>query len=495
MGLPVGGGDKVMERARARRTPTAALVRLPRTGPRPPTAPDALVRETLVSPAVAARDRRYRRALAVADALSALVALLLCVNVLGHDRLSPLILLGLPAVILAGKLTGLYDRDPQLICKDTMNEAPALFHLATLYALVVWMLGDAVGQGPLTPLQVAVLWGSLFLFSLLFRRAARAVAAQSVQVERLLLIGDPATYDRLAHKLDAGAMHARLVGRLPLAHIDADAEALRAIVADLDVHRVVIVPSQTDPQLTLDLLRAVKTVGVRVSLVPHVLDVVGNAVCFDDLGGMTLLGVRDFGLSRSSHAIKRAFDLTGAVLGLAAAAPLMLAIAVAIRVNSRGPVLFRQERVGKDGRRFRIYKFRTMVADAEARRADLLARNQTEGLFKLADDPRITRVGRLLRRTSLDELPQLLNVARGEMSLVGPRPLILAEDEAITGYDRRRLTLMPGMTGHWQIMGSAKVPLHEMVKIDYLYVTTWTLFQDVKILVRTVPYMLARRGL
>jgi lipopolysaccharide/colanic/teichoic acid biosynthesis glycosyltransferase len=164
-------------------------------------------------------------------------------------------------------------------------------------------------------------------------------------------------------------------------------------------------------------------------------------------------------------------------------------------MSSRGPALFRQERVGKDGRRFRIYKFRTMVADAEARRADLLARNQTEGLFKLADDPRITRVGRLLRRTSLDELPQLLNVARGEMSLVGPRPLILAEDEAITGYDRRRLTLMPGMTGHWQIMGSAKVPLHEMVKIDYLYVTTWTLFQDVKILVRTVPYMLARRGL
>jgi exopolysaccharide biosynthesis polyprenyl glycosylphosphotransferase len=482
-----------MERtAQSRRLPAAALVRLPR-GRQPPPAPDALVRETPISAAVARRDRHYRRSLALADATSALVALLLCVNVLGHDQLSPLILLGLPAVIVAGKLVGLYDRDPQLICKDTMNEAPALFHLATLFTLVIWMLGDVAGPDGLRPVQAGVLWASLFTFSLLFRRAARALAARSVEVERLLLIGDAATYSRLAHKLDAGAMHARLVGRVSLGRLDV--ARLRGIVADLDVHRVVIVPSQNDPHLTLDLVRAVKTLGVRVSIVPHVLDVVGNAVSFDDLGGMTLLGVRDFGLSRSSRVVKRAFDLTGALLGLTLCAPLLAAIALLIRLDSPGPVLFRQERVGKDGRRFRIVKFRTMVADAEARKAGLLAHGVAGGLFKLADDPRITRVGRLLRRTSLDELPQLLNVVRGEMSLVGPRPLIGAEDEAITGYDRRRLTLMPGMTGHWQIMGSAKVPLHEMVKIDYLYVTTWTLFSDVKILVRTVPYMLARRGL
>ena len=125
----------------------------------------------------------------------------------------------------------------------------------------------------------------------------------------------------------------------------------------------------------------------------------------------------------------------------------------------------------------------------------LLDRNVAVGLFKIADDPRVTRIGRLLRRTSLDELPQLLNVLAGDMSLVGPRPLVVDEDERITGYDRRRLALTPGMTGHWQIAGSARVPLAEMVKIDYLYVAGWSLWSDLKILLRTVPYMLSRRGM
>src|SRR3954454_14025596 len=152
------GGEDVMERtAQSRRSPAAALVRLPRAR-QPPPAPDALVRETPISAAVARRDRHYRRSLALADATSALVALLLCVTVLGHDQLSPLILLGLPAVIVAGKLVGLYDRDPQLICKDTMNEAPALFHLATLFTLVIWMLGDVAGPDGLRPVQAGVLW-------------------------------------------------------------------------------------------------------------------------------------------------------------------------------------------------------------------------------------------------------------------------------------------------------------------------------------------------
>jgi lipopolysaccharide/colanic/teichoic acid biosynthesis glycosyltransferase len=157
-------------------------------------------------------------------------------------------------------------------------------------------------------------------------------------------------------------------------------------------------------------------------------------------------------------------------------------------------VFFRQTRVGRDGRHFRIVKFRTMVADAEARKPALVALNEADGLFKIAEDPRITRVGRYLRRTSLDELPQLLNVLRGEMSIVGPRPLILTEDARITGTDRRRLNLTPGMTGPWQVLGAARVPLGEMVKLDYLYVAGWTLWQDVKLVLRTVPHMAARRG-
>jgi lipopolysaccharide/colanic/teichoic acid biosynthesis glycosyltransferase len=152
--------------------------------------------------------------------------------------------------------------------------------------------------------------------------------------------------------------------------------------------------------------------------------------------------------------------------------------------------------VGRDGKHFKICKFRTMCTDAEQRKSELRAINEAEGgLFKIADDPRVTRVGRILRKTSLDELPQLFNVLLGDMSLVGPRPLVLDEDAQIKGWDRRRLQLTPGMTGHWQILGSARVPLHEMVKIDYLYVAGWSLWSDMKILLRTVPYMLSRRGM
>jgi exopolysaccharide biosynthesis polyprenyl glycosylphosphotransferase len=300
-----------------------------------------------------------------------------------------------------------------------------------------------------------------------------------------------------------GVTHTQLVGRMSLQRASGalsgeramDRDTMRELVRELNVHRVMIAPSQTNPEVTLDLVRAAKAAGVRVSIVPQVFDVVGNSVVFDDLYGMTVLGVREFALSRSSHAIKRGFDLLGAAVMLLAATPAMALIALAIKLDSRGPVLFRQERVGKAAHRFRISKFRTMVPDAEERKADLMVMNEASGLFKIEKDPRITRVGRVLRKTSLDELPQLFNVLMGQMSLVGPRPLIGSEDEAIKGYDRRRLRLTPGMTGHWQIMGSARVPMHEMVKVDYVYVTTWSLFSDIKILLRTIPYMLARKGM
>ncbi len=177
-------------------------------------------------------------------------------------------------------------------------------------------------------------------------------------------------------------------------------------------------------------------------------------------------------------------------------APVLALIALAIKVDTRGPAFFRQRRMGGNETPFEMLKFRTMTDGADSERESLSDRNEAEGgLFKIKDDPRITRVGRFLRRTSLDELPQLFNVIRGDMSLVGPRPLVISEDKRIVGWQRHRMLLPPGMTGMWQVQGSARIPLHEMVKIDYLYGANWSLWLDVKILLRTVGFVLNGRGL
>jgi exopolysaccharide biosynthesis polyprenyl glycosylphosphotransferase len=466
-----------------------------------PAAPDAILELESATREVEARDRMYRRVLAYADVFSAAFALILCTSVLGDDSLRPATFFALPIIVLVGKIQGLYDRDELLIRKTTMDEAPQLFQLATLYALTLWILDDQLIAGQLGDKQVLVLWMALFGFALLGRRIARGVAGRVAPVERCLFIGDAAAYERLRSKLEADDVKAELVGRMSLQRTatrgdrGATAQELRELISWTGAHRIIIEPHALPSEEMLDFVRAAKSVGVRVSLVPRIFDVVGSSVVFDQVQGVTLLGVRRFGLTRSSTLVKRAFDLTGATIGLLVAAPLMALIALAIKLDSRGPVLFRQTRVGRDGKHFRISKFRTMCSDAEQRKAELMDANEAEGLFKIADDPRVTRVGRILRRTSLDELPQLFNVITGDMSLVGPRPLVLDEDEQITGWDRRRLQLTPGMTGHWQILGSARVPLHEMVKIDYLYVAGWSLWTDMKILLRTVPYMLRRRGM
>jgi exopolysaccharide biosynthesis polyprenyl glycosylphosphotransferase len=271
--------------------------------------------------------------------------------------------------------------------------------------------------------------------------------------------------------------------------------AVDAITARSDIHRLVVAPGPEDQGQILDLVRAAKAVGLKVSVVPRMLEVVGSSVVFDDVEGVTLLGVRRFGLSRSAWALKRSTDVLAAAFGLVVLGPLLAIIALAITVGSRGPVLFRQERVGRDGRIFSMVKFRTMIDGAHGQQAALRDRNEADGLFKIADDPRITRVGGILRRASLDELPQLWNVLRGQMSLVGPRPLVPEDDQRVEGWYRRRLHLRPGMTGRWQVLGSARIPLHEMVKLDYLYAANWSLWLDVKILLRTIAFVVGRRGL
>ncbi len=451
------------------------------------------------------RDAFARRALATADIAAAAGAYMLAVVVAAGGEARWEALLALPLVVVANKVAGLYDRDDLLIYKATsLDEMPALFNVATLATLLMALGGNAVADGDLTPLPLLVLWLSLTLLLVIFRAGARAFALRQTATERCVVIGDADASAQLASKLDDSPhINSEVIGYVPLRdRIRSDdpsplgaLEELGDLLDDHDIHRVIVAPRDTDSDAHLNVVRTVKALGVKLSVLPRILEVVGSSSEFDDLDGLMVLGVRRFGLTRSSRVTKRALDVVGATAMLLLAAPFMLAIMAAIRLDSAGPPFFRQKRVGRDDQVFEIVKFRTMAADAEARKQELLADNETEGLFKMRDDPRVTRVGRLLRRSSLDELPQLLNVLQGHMSLVGPRPLVLDEDRRIVGWHRRRLQLKPGMTGPWQILGSGRIPLYEMVKIDYLYVANWSMWSDLKLLIRTIPYVLARRGL
>jgi exopolysaccharide biosynthesis polyprenyl glycosylphosphotransferase len=454
------------------------------------------------------REALFRRSLLMADVVAIVGAFVLLAQLSSRSlQLTWVSVCGLLALLMGAKLFGLYDRDETLLHKTTLDEAPKLFHVATLGALLAWLAGGFVVEGStLNRHEALLLWLVLLFLLVAARSTARAIVLRVVPAERCLFIGDPASAKTVRSKLSGHrGVKAEMVAHLNLDDVDTwSAQAfsakrlseIRNLARNLDVHRAIVAPSSADGGEILDLVRTLKAVGVRVSVLPRLLEVVGSSVEFDDLHGVMVMGIQRFELTRSSAAVKRVFDLIGASMGLLAIAPLMIVVAAAIKLDSRGTLFFRQPRVGRHGKHFSMLKFRTMVTGADALKDSLRDRNEAqEGLFKIAEDPRVTRVGRLLRKSALDELPQLLNIVRGEMSLVGPRPLVIDEDRCVEGWHRRRLELKPGMTGPWQILGPARVPLREMGAIDYLYVANWSLWGDIKILLRTVPHVLGRRGL
>ena len=467
--------------------------------------------EGLVSPGAYRRDAIYRRSLIVADVLAAAVAGYFAVVEVAGAGLQPTVLLALPLVVLVGKLLGLYDRDELVFHKSTLDEAPHLFQLAGLYTLLAWLLSSSLVDGTFSRSAGLALWLAAFLLTASFRYTARELARAVAPAERCMIIGRSGTRMRLAGKLAAARPSTEVVGYLPLEDERRVAarwkgadrrrrtlglDDMPELVRQLDVHRVIVIPGEAGGDTLVDAVARAKASGVKVSILPRMFEVVGSSVEFDDIDGVTVLGVRRFGLGRSSERVKRAMDLVAAGLGLIVLAPLLAVVAVAIKLDSRGPVFYRQWRVGRDGRPFRMVKFRSMVRDADGLKAELAGMNVAgDGLFKVVDDPRITRVGRIIRKFSIDELAQLFNVLHGEMSLVGPRPLVPDEDDRVDGRFRRRLRLVPGMTGPWQILGPTRVPLTEMVGIDYLYGANWSLWLDIKILLRTLGHVLRRRGL
>ncbi len=280
---------------------------------------------------------------------------------------------------------------------------------------------------------------------------------------------------------------------LPLIGTLAD---LDAIIAEEGIDRVIVAFSRARHNDFLRVVRACSDSGVRVNIVPRLFEVVSSRALVDDIEGIPLLDVAHAELSTFNMGIKRVFDLIVGGLICMVALPLMAAVAVIIKLDSRGPVFFRQERMGRGGGTFRIFKFRTMHVGAEDERMELAEiHNDYDGpMFKLKNDPRITRVGAVLRHWSIDELPQMLNVMAGDMSLVGPRPLWVEEAKQCRGWTQKRLDITPGITGLWQVLGRSDIPFDEMVKLDYMYVTGWSLSWDIKLLFQTVPAVLNRRG-
>jgi exopolysaccharide biosynthesis polyprenyl glycosylphosphotransferase len=228
---------------------------------------------------------------------------------------------------------------------------------------------------------------------------------------------------------------------------------------------------------------------VTVDIVPRLFEFLDGARYLEQIGDMPLVSIQVPEFTRASRVAKRALDILVASLLLIALAPLMLAVAIAIKLDSRGPVLFMQPRTGRDGHLFRLLKFRSMRVGSP-----MLVR-EDGAIVKGPRDDRVTRVGRLLRRFSLDEAPQLINVLRGDMSMVGPRPLVIAEAQALSHeWQERRADLRPGLTGPWQVSGRSNIAFHDMIKLDYQYVAGWSLARDVEILLATFPAVITGRG-
>jgi exopolysaccharide biosynthesis polyprenyl glycosylphosphotransferase len=259
--------------------------------------------------------------------------------------------------------------------------------------------------------------------------------------------------------------------------------------------RVIIAFSRASHHEMLQCLRTCRDHGVAIDVVPRLFEFLDGVRSLDHLGGLPLLSIGTPRLTRSAQLAKRGLDILVAGAALIGMLPLLAAVAIAIKLDSRGPILFRQQRAGRGREVFELLKFRSMYTGAEERKIELVSDTDDGVMFKMHADPRITRVGGFLRRYSLDELPQLWNVLRGQMSLVGPRPLILPETDALSeDWHLRRLELRPGLTGPWQINGRSETPFHEMVRFDYQYVTGWSLARDLEILLSTLPAVLSGRG-
>jgi exopolysaccharide biosynthesis polyprenyl glycosylphosphotransferase len=478
-------------------------------------------------PIPSGRSRRHnrgwlmRRALLAADIIGVAVAFTATEAIFG-SRGSPdtvdlpaEIALFLPALLLwllGAKIFGLYDRDEERADHSTVDDLVGVFLLSTVGVFTL-MVGLVLSQAADPDVAKLTLFWGLSIAAVTFARTGARVASRRhpCYVQNTLVLGAGDVGQLVARKLLLHPEYGiNLVGfvdaepkeqRPDLAHLTilGDPTDLPELVELLDVERVIVAFSKEADSELVELMRTLNALGVQIDIVPRFYDVLGAQADVHTLGGLSLLGLPPLRLTRWSRFLKRGMDVTGAAAGLLLFAPLLGLIALLVKLDSRGPVLFRQTRMGASERTFEILKFRTMVVDAEALKSEVAHLNMhardggDSRMFKVPGDPRVTRLGNFLRRWSLDELPQLINVVKGEMSLVGPRPLILAEHRHVEVWAKKRLDLRPGITGLWQVVGRSDIPFEEMVRLDYRYVTGWSLVTDVKLVLRTIPTLFRER--
>jgi exopolysaccharide biosynthesis polyprenyl glycosylphosphotransferase len=414
----------------------------------------------------------------------------------------------LPAWVLVARAYGLYGQDDRRMNHVTTDEVASVFNMVTVCTWLFFAFTWLTGAAHPAVSKLLLFWALASVLVAVARVGARALArTRSSYIQNTVIVGAGDIGQAIAEKLLRHPEYGvNVVGfvdtepkeqRVALADLTilGPPERLSSIIRAFDVERVIVAFSRASHERVLELVRSLKDAFVQVDLVPRYFELVGPNTRTSAIEGVPVLCLPPRALGLSSRMLKRSMDIFVSALGLLLLGPLFVVAAVAIKLDSRGLVFFRQARVGLAGRRFSIVKFRTMGADAEERKGELAHLSKhAEGdarMFKVANDPRVTRVGRVLRRTSADELPQLWNVLRGEMSLVGPRPLIPSEAEHVgeTAWGKRRLDLKPGITGLWQVLGRSDIPFEEMVRLDYLYVTNWSLWHDLRLMCGTVPAM------
>jgi len=434
-----------------------------------------------------------RRMLAVGDLLAVVVATMLLAVLGAHEMATEAwLLLALPAWIVLAKLHGLYDRDRRALRHLSVDELPALFAWTMSGTVVTTLALDAlIGRG--LPLRSALLvWFLVAASALALRGASRWIWRKLTPRERVVVLGDGPLAAAVQRKLVLFPdIHAEIVGvRNPW---ESDPTQYEAELTNVD--RIVLASSRIEESLIATLLPVCRRQRIKLTVVPPTRGMFGTAVQLSHVADLPLVEFDTGDVSASTLLLKRTFDILGSAAALVVLAPLFLAIAIAIRLDTRGPVIFAQTRAGRAGVPFRMYKFRTMVADAEDLLADLVSFDHLrEPVFKLRHDPRVTHIGRLLRRTSLDELPQLVNILKGEMSIVGPRPEQVDLVERYSEEERFRLAVKPGLTGPMQVSGRGYLTLEERLAVEREYIENLSIGRDLMIIARTVSPLVSGRG-